>query len=285
MRMLRILSLGAIAIAAAACSDDAGDAVSPTIPPLAFVRYINAVPDTLNTTVRWVDEVAYTPQTFINVAYRGMGQGNFQGLKAGSRRFKVFTADVVNFSVAGNTAVLVDTTITFEAGKYYTLLHHGYARAGSAPRQRIVVIEENIPTPGANIAVRAINAGMGLGAQDFYMLATTTTAIAGTPTVGALAEGARSTYTNVAPAAFAFRTAAPGTTTAVASGGAPAGLAAVAAAPGVVAADPVAGATIAGSVLTAIAFPASVVGSAAATAATPSVLFFVDKQPPRTTSP
>jgi hypothetical protein len=35
--------------------------------------------------------------------------------------------------------------------------------------------------------------------------------------------------------------------------------------------------------MTAIAFPAAVAGSKAATAATPSIVFFLDRQPARTT--
>ena len=46
-----------------------------------------------------------------------------------------------------------------------------------------------------------------------------------------------------------------------------------------------AGATVGGSVLTAIAFPASVVGSPAAAAAAPSIVWYSDRQPPRTTTP
>ncbi len=185
------------------------------MPPLAYVRYINAIPDTLNTTVRFIDQVEYSPQTFVNVPFRGLGGGGYQPTEAGSRAFRVFTADFVNYTDAGNTARLVDTTLTFEAGKYYTLLHTGYARAGSTPRQRIVMMMDAIPTPGASVAIRALNAGPNLGNLDVYYAPTTTTAISGAPAVAALPYLSASPYRTQAPGAFAAQITATGATTAL----------------------------------------------------------------------
>jgi hypothetical protein len=270
--------VGALALGAVGCATNDGGPTTTTIPPIAFVRYINAVPDTLNTTVRWVDYLEFTPQTFINVPYRGVGQGLYQGLKAGSRHFTIFTADVVNYSVAGNTAVMADVTANFEANKYYTILLTGYARAGSAPAKTVKIIEDVIPAQTANVQVRALNPGLGQGALDFHIVATTTTPIT-TPTFSAVAEGTYSAYTSFAPAAFATRTAAAGGSTVLASTSAPTGTA------GTTSADPIWGGTVGGSIITAIAFPASVPGSLAAASASPSVVYTVDKLPPRTTSP
>ncbi len=268
--LVAVLALGAVG-----CATDDGGPTTTTVPPVAFVRYINAVPDTLNTTVRWVDYLEFTPQTFVNVAYRGVGQGLYQGLKAGSRHFKIFTADVVNFSTAGNTAVLADVTSSFEANKYYTILLTGFARGNG---QSVKIIEDVLPAQGTNVMVRALNPGLGQGAIDVHIVATTSTAI-GTPTFSAVAEKAYSAYTSLAPAAFAVRFAAAGSATVLGSTAAPAGVA------GTTSADPIGGATVGGSIITAIAFPASVAGSAAAAAATPTVIYVVDKQPARTTSP
>lgn len=193
MRISRFPMLGVVlALGAVGCATDDGGPTTTTIPPVAYVRYINALPDTMNTTIRWVDYLEFTPQTFVNVAYRGVGQGLYQGLKAGSRHFKVFNADVVNFTTAGNTSVLADETITFEANKYYTILHTGYARTGS---KKIVVFEDVIPAPGSNVALRVLNANTGLGAIDAYKLATATDPIAGSPTLAAVAEQKFSAYT------------------------------------------------------------------------------------------
>ncbi len=279
MRISKVPMLVAVlAIAAVGCSTEDGlPTATNAPPPLAYVRYINALPDTQNTTVRFIDYIEFTPQTFVNVAYRGVGQGLYQGLKAGSRQMRIFNADATNFSTAGNTAVLADLTQSFEAGKYYTILFTGYARTGS---KKIVVLEDVIPAPGSNIAIRVLNANTGLGSIDAYKTAAVGDAITGSPAFAAVAEQKFSSYVTVAPGAFAIRaTAAGNAATILASGAAPAGTA------GTTTADPIGGATVAGTVITAMVFPASVTGSMAAASTTPSVVYVVDKQPPRTTSP
>lgn len=279
MRISKVPMLVAVlAIAAVGCSTDDGlPTATNAPPPLAYVRYINALPDTQNTTVRFIDYIEFTPQTFVNVAYRGVGQGLYQGLKAGSRQLRIFNADATSFSTAGNTAVLGDLTQTFEAGKYYTILFTGYARTGS---KKILVLEDVIPAPGSNIAIRVLNANTGLGSIDAYKTAAVGDAITGTPAFAAVAEQKYSSYVTAAPGAFAIRATAAGNATTIhASAAAPAGTA------GTTTADPIGGATVAGTVITAMVFPASVTGSMAAASTTPSVVYVVDKQPPRTTSP
>jgi hypothetical protein len=279
MRINRVpLLVAVMAIAAVGCSTDDG---IPTgtgdKPPLAYVRYINALPDTQNTTVRFIDYIEFTPQTFVNVAYRGVGQGLYQGLKAGSRQFRIFNADATNFSTAGNTALLAEVTKDFEAGKYYTILFTGYARTGS---KTVKIIEDVIPSPGSNIAIRILNANTGLGSMDAYKTAAVGDPIAGAATFASVAEQAYSAYVTAAPGAFAIRATAAGVPATIhGSGAAPSGTA------GTTSADPIGGATVAGTVMTAMVFPASVTGSMAAASTTPSVVFVVDKQPPRTTSP
>ncbi|MHB1095028.1 MAG: DUF4397 domain-containing protein [Gemmatimonadaceae bacterium] len=279
MRISRFpMLLAVLAVGAVGCStDDGALTASNSPPPLAYIRYINALPDTQNTTVRFIDYIEFTPQTFVNVAYRGVGQGLYQGLKAGSRQLRIFNADVSNFSNAGNTAVLGELTQTFDAGKYYTILFTGYARTGS---KSIKVIEDVLPSPGSNIAIRVLNANTGLGSIDAYKVASTTTDLSGSATFASVAAQAYSAYVTAAPGAFAIRaTAAGDMATILASGAAQSGTA------GTTTADPIGGATVAGTVITAMVFPASVSGSMAASSTTPSVVYVVDKQPPRTTSP
>jgi hypothetical protein len=278
MRSTRIALLAAAGLLAA-CGEASNEPTSPTIPPLAYVRYINAVPDTLNTTVRFIDQVEYSPMTFVNVPFRGLGQGSYQPTQAGSRKFRVFTADVANFSTAGNTVMLVDTTLTFEAGKYYTLLHSGFARAGESPRQRIVVLTDAFPAlTGANIALRAVHQAFGVGPVDLYTLPSATSALsAGTRIAANFAEQAVSPYVTAPAAALAAAVAAPGGTTALVAANAPAGT------PGTTAVDPIGGVTQGGSVITAIAFPASPANSAGARFAAPGIVYYIDRHPPRTT--
>lgn len=283
MKVSRLAFIAVAALSAIGCSRDDGALEPTTIPPLAFVRYINALPDTLSTTIRFIDQVEYSPQTFVNVPYRGLGLGNYQGTQAGTRQFRVFTYHVTGTSggvasVAGNTTILADVTQNFEAGKYYTVLFTGYTRTGSTPAANLQIIVDDVPTPGTSIAVRAINAAAGLGSIDMYLTPRDTSTITGAPTFAGLAYGAASAYATRAPGAFAARVTAAGSTTPLMSANAPAGVA------GTTAADPIAGATIPGSVITAIAFARSVSGSMATNSANPTVLFFNDRQPPRTTN-
>lgn len=279
MKFFRFTLLAAAAMASVACQTDDG-ALKPTeIPPLAFVRYINALPDTLATTVRFVDQVEFTPQTFVAVPFRGLGGGNYQGAQAGTRSFKVFTYQIVGGNLApaaGNTVELGAASHNFEAGKYYTVIYSGFARSGGNPARQIRIIEDPVPTPTADIAVRAMHAGAGIGNVDVYLTATTTTAISGAPAIAGLAFGAASAYASRPTGAFAVRVTAAGSTTPLISAAAPAGIA------GTSTVNPIGGATVPGSVITAVAFPSSVAGSPAAASANPTVLFFIDRQPPRT---
>ena len=284
MRMSRIALVGALLLGAAACQTDDGSAVGSSIPPLAFVRYINAVPDTNNLTVRFIDQLEFTPQTFVNVPFRGMGQGGYQGLEAGSRHLRVFTYDPRLSTPTGGlpavTAQMADTTFTFVAGQYYTLLHLGYSRTGQTPAQRVYILNDAVPTPSnTQVAVRAIHAGLGIGAVDVFTTPLANTALAGAPAFANVGFNTTTAYANLGVAQVAAQIAATGTTVSLAGAAAPAGVA------GTAAADPIAGATVGGSVLTAIAFPASVVGSPAAAAAAPSIVWVSDRQPPRPTTP
>jgi hypothetical protein len=278
MTFSRIGLLVVGALAAVACQSDDG-ALQPTpLPPLAFVRYINALPDTLATTVRFIDQVEFSPTSWAAVPFRGLGTGNYQGTQAGNRSFRVFTYRFQNneADIPGNTTVLAETSHNFEAGKYYTVIFSGFARGGSAPQKQLRIIEDPVPTPGAQIALRAMHAGAGIGNVDIYLTPTATSTISGAPAIAGLAFGASSPYTQLAPGAFSARVTAAGSTTPLISGTAPAGIA------GTPAANPIGGATVPGSVITAVAFPRSVAGSPAATSANPTVLFFIDRNPPRT---
>ena len=290
MRIARFSLLGALVLGAIGCQEKDAGPFTTEIPPLAFVRYINAVPDTNNLTVRWVDQITFTPMTFVNVPFRGLGQGNYQGLEAGSRRFKVFTYDPNLSTSAGGlgatTAQIADTTFTFQAGKYYTLLHMGFSRTGQNPQQKVYIIEDQLPAAGTSVSVRAIHAGVGLPAVDLHATAAANSQLTSATKVAsnvALTNGSTtgiSAYLTRSTGAFAFQISAVGdTVTSVAGTLAPAGSA------GTTAIDPVAGSTQAGSVMTAIAFPASVSGSKAASFAAPGIVFFLDRQPARTTTP
>ena len=157
MRFVRNTLLAALSFGALACSEPDSGPFIAKIPPTAIVRYIHALPDTFPTTVRWIDDIEFTPQTFVGVGFREYGQGGWQGLKAGNRRCRVFTyqQNTNNFPVAGNTVILADTTFNFEAGKYYTILHTGFTRTGALPAAQLRIFEDEPPaSPAAGTRVQ-----------------------------------------------------------------------------------------------------------------------------------
>src|SRR4051812_27332891 len=159
MRLQQLVLLGGLASLAAACKHDAGPFV-PEARSSAYVRYINAVPDTGLLDFKFVDKVEgsawYELQQFRGVT-------NYQAVDAGARHIKVFNGSnqLPMNEPSYVTAYHVDTTLTFEANKYYTVMHIGNARG---KQSRLWVIEDVRPSVAAGqIAVRAIHAGVGLG--------------------------------------------------------------------------------------------------------------------------
>ncbi len=310
MRFARFGSFAALFIAAAGCQTDDGGGVTAVIPPLAFVRYVNAVPDsisldsltitqrtaplvgadtvfrttTFTTIVRWVDQLEFTPFTFANVAFKGVGQGLYQGLEAGSRHFRIFTYDTKLAVLTGpfgtTTTQLADTTVNFVAGQYYTIV---YIRPTSGTGQHVRVYTDSLPAANAAaVQYRTMNLAPSLGAVDVYATALANTAISGTPDAVGVAELGRSPYRTRAAVAFAAQVTATAQLTSLAGTAAPTG---VAGTTGTSGADAIAGATIGGSVLTAMAFRASPAvifhGRTIRAAIVPSVVWVADRQPLR----
>jgi len=287
MRFQRLLIAAVVACGVSACAKDV-TGVTHTPPPLAFVRYINAVPDTFNMDFRAVDQVTFS-QPFLNTAFRGLGVGNYQGYQAGSRHIRIFldpnpSGPTVAVDPVIASTVMVDTTFTFTAGTYYTVLHVGHARAPST--DKLLIITDALPAQSAtNVQFRVINAAAVQGAVDVYVTTDSTggVALAGAPTVAAVAPLVPSAYVSRATGTlFNIRLTTPGTTTIV---GNVKGATLQAGTAGTTAADPIFGSQVAGSVLTAFIFDASSAGSVGAAFATPGVVYFPDLQPPRTTSP
>jgi hypothetical protein len=296
MRYQRLMFAAILACGVSACAKDVTATTHPA-PPLAYVRYINAVADTFNMDFRAVDQVAYS-QPFLNIAFRGLGDGNYQGYQAGARHVRIFldpapSGVTVAVDPAIVSTVMVDTTYTFTAGTYYTIVHIGGARSGSPVKEKLWIIQDALPAQStAAVAYRIINAAPVQGAVDVYVRTDGTTALSGTPTASALAFQSATTYLTQAPGtALVIRLTAPGTLNAVGTAtgytlqAGTAGTNAQTAAPGVAPADPIFGSGQGGSILTAFIFDASAVNTVGAKFATPGVLFFPDMQPPRTTSP
>jgi hypothetical protein len=284
MRFQRLIFAVILAAGVSACAKDV-QGVTHTPPPLAYVRYVNAVSDTFNMDFRAVDQVDYS-QPFLNTAFRGLGDGNYQGYQAGSRHIRIFLdPNPANNTVAVDPAVastvMVDTTFSFTAGTYYTLLHVGSARAGAAVKEKLWIIADALPAQSsATVQYRIVNAAPVQGAVDVY--ANSTGATTGTAIASSLAFQSATAYQSQAPGAIIVKLAAPGTKNIV---GAAAGYTVQAGTAGTTSADPIYGSNQGGSIFTAIIFDATPANSKAASFATPGVVFFPDMQPPRTTTP
>lgn len=275
MRFLRFIPLAAL-VFVGAC-DQEGAITNAKHPPLAFIRYVHAVPDIGALDFQFVDQIDYSPQ-YSATTFRTVGV--YQGAEAGSRRIKVFR----NSSNIDTTKLtLVDTTLTLAANTYYTILHMGYYNVGSGtPAQRFRVITDTRVDQNTGLHVGAINAVIGAGTANQDVFVGTP---AGTPMFSNLAPGVRSTplYAARATGTFTINTTATGLLVSLASATPIAGVVADTILPGL--SDPVGGFSIAGTQFTAFLFPRSTAGSLAPQTAAftvPAVVMITDRQPPRT---
>ena len=99
--------------------DKGGHSTGALTPPLAYVRYLNAVGDTLALDFHPIDQIEFS-QPFLAVPFRAMGLGGYQGYQAGSRKIRVFPNST---DLATTSAFLVDTTLNLTAGTYLSLIH------------------------------------------------------------------------------------------------------------------------------------------------------------------
>jgi hypothetical protein len=277
MRLLRYAPIALAGAVMLGCKQDI-TGTSTDVPPVAYVRYVHAMPDTGEVDVHLVDAVenlnfgdpstGYTP-------YRTVTQ--YTGIKAGSRHFRVFT-NMQSTDINVVSQVIFDTTLTLAASTYYTILHTGFARTGATPHQHFVVLTDAPPSVSTSqVAVRAIVAAP-FGPVDVYKTADTATAatLPASPTFANVAFGTPTSFSMFATGAAAFRAFNVGTTTPILTKvQAPAGAAQQALI------DPVAGVTIGGTALTAFIFPPGVAGSPNNKIATAGIVYGVDVRPPR----
>lgn len=270
MRRIFQLSVGLAATGLlAACEID------PLVPtediPTAGVRFLHVVPDTGSMDFRFVDLVENSAH--YNMAFRASANFYYKNARAGQRHLRIF---MTGTTAAVASTVVKDTVVTLEAGKRYTFLMWGNARAGSNPPMRLTMIEDDPADPGASIAMRVIHAAATHGALDVRQY----------PNGGTVPGAA--TWANVAPLSVStYATAATGSkriNVQPAGGGATLfadalALAGVAATVDIEAAP---GTTVAGSAVSNIIVPRSVAGSSAASVTTPGMISAWDRRPPRT---
>lgn len=274
MRVTRIGLALVGALMAVGCEKDDGPFLAPQV-PLAYTRFINAIPDTTAVDFRFVDQVEYSPFA-IQLAFRGFTP--YQGTAPGARELKVWSnwgGDSVY--IRHVTQQILAETPTFEAGKYYTIVAVGNARTGSTPGVRLQVYEDALPDAGGNVAFRTVNLATGLGALNVSVTAASTDPIPA-PTFSNVAYLGASSYVTRPTGNAWFRVQETTSATEIVSGNgrqAPVGAAG----------DPlnnlttIGGSSQAGSAVTAFVFPRSVAGSRAPNVTAPSIVFIVDKHP------
>ena len=274
MRVTRIGLALVGALMAVGCSQDDGPFFAPQV-PLAYTRFINAIPDTGSVDFRFIDLLEYSPFA-VQLTYRSFTP--YQGTAPGARHLRVFTNPGGNNStIPIVTGVLLDESPSFEAGKYYTIVAVGYARTTGTPRIKLQVYEDPIPDPGSNVAFRVVNLATGLGSINVGVTAASADPIP-TPTFSNVAYLGASAYVTRAPGNAWFRVQQTSAATEIVAGNgrqAPVGAAG----------DPlnnlttIGGSGQAGSVVTAYVFPPTVTGSTAPSVTAPSIVFIVDKHP------
>lgn len=198
MRLTRLTTLFLSAIAIAGCGSD--KITSPNFPPLAGVRWINAVSDTGAIDVRAIDQVEFSP--VVNALAYTKGTEH-QPVEAKARHFRAFITST-NPAITSNP--IVDTTITFAANQRYTVLITGAARS----KVFFVVIDDN-PAAAASgqIAIRTVNASSG--AIDAYVVDSTNSPVTGPATAANVAPRTASAYVGHAPSKVAVRVTPAGT--------------------------------------------------------------------------
>ena len=147
-RITRLSMLGLAALAGMSACKPESVIVTPAI-PTAGVRFVNALPDSAGSfglDFRFLDIVENS--TAFRVQFRNSPtttsgvtaatSAQFRAAQAGSRRFAVFLDDTLQ---AIASTKLKDSTLTLEAGKNYTVILWGAARAG---QMKLSVINETV---------------------------------------------------------------------------------------------------------------------------------------------
>ncbi len=247
--------------------------------PTAGVRFLNVVPDTGAVDFRPVDIVENSD--FYAVGFRSTTLAFYKNARAGQRHFRVFMSVAAFASgltaeeqIAIASTVLADTTVTLEAGHRYTFILWGNARR-NAPAMRLTMFDDNPADPGAQVALRLVNAGAGLGAVDGRQYPSTGTAPA-TATWANVAELSASAYVSAPTGTIKYNVTPAGGGTALFTDAT-----AIAGAAATVDLDPIPGTTVAGSAVSGFVVPRSVAGSKAVNLTTPGIIFLWDRRPPR----
>lgn len=230
------------------CDEDSGVIVAPDV-PLAVTRFINALPDTGATDWTYIDGIENSPREF-GVPFRGTTP--YQAVSPGNRHLRIFPTST---NPALTSVPLVDQPVPLEMDKRYTALVLGFARTGSNPPMDFMLVEDNPPDPGNRVALRVINTTRDPIDVRVYLSGGTLPA---TPTWANVPPLSVSSYVLVDPGTYLYNVQ-------------PAGggfrlfrdAQALVGAPATADLEALPGTTVAGSAVSGIVYPGSIVGSAA----------------------
>ena len=141
MRVLRIGLALAVAMTAVGCDKETGPFFAPEV-PLAYTRFVNAVPDTFSLDFRFIDQLEYSPNAVL-LGFRGFTP--YQGTAPGTRPLRVFTnpgGEVPDIDIVSHT--IVDESVSLTAGTYYTIAVVGFTRTGSTPAASLIPPRVNV---------------------------------------------------------------------------------------------------------------------------------------------
>ena len=290
MTLLRSTAICAAALGVLGCKKDA--TFTEPIPDYAGIHWLNAVPDTGQQDIRVIDIVSNAG--LFDANFRGSNMF-YQPIESGARTVRIFNSSSVD-TIASQ--VLTTTTVTTAVGQGYAFIHAGFARTGQTPARAVLVIPDNPAAPGAGqVGVRFINVAAGLGNLDFNVTRHASDTLPDVPLRGGIAFGTATAYNAVKADSMsvfhpragvdsivfydtlrvvvtAAGTKTPVLFTTTLQQGSPNTINQVV--------QPIAGAAIVGSVITTVAVPRSVAGSAAPQTAAflvPAGVVFVDRRP------
>ncbi len=254
-----------------ACGEEDGPLVNAK-QDLAYVRVVNAIPDTGIMIYRFTDKLENALDAN-GTAFRTASA--YQGYAPGARTFRAFMLNAAASVIIAGGAPLIDQQVTLNANTYYTIVHFG--RAIPATADSIAVIIDSVPTPsllGANVAVRALHFATGVNGVDVMTTRRATDALPATPAFAGLAYrgSTGNTYTiRTAADSIAARVRVVAAPTVVLSAQGPNGEA------GTLERNPLSGVRVGGSVLSVIAFPVPTAATRSGAADTlPALRWFVD---------
>jgi hypothetical protein len=283
MRRIVQLSIACLAAGAVSACKSPDEIIKTQSIPTAGVRFVNAVPDTAGSyglDFRFIDITESNAQYRIPFRNNASTSGGvtastlvqYKNAQAGQRHFRIFLSDSL---AAVASTVLKDSTLTLEAGKNYTVVLWGNARAGASPALKLSVIEESVADPGAQVALRVMNTtGNPIDVREYVSTGTPPA----TPTWAAVPGLSVSSYVVAAPGQFKYNVQPAGGGTSLF-----ADALALVGVPATVDIDALPGTSVAGSAVTLIVFPRSTAGSKAPQTAafqTPAGSFVWDRRPP-----